>query len=47
MCLKQVPNYFLNGDVADRLAEEERLHAPRSNRVQPREEKQQTAEANL
>ena len=45
--LKQVPNDFLNSDVADRLSEEERLHAACENRVQSREEKQQTAEANL
>ena len=47
MSLKKVSNDFLDGDVADCLAEEERLHALCGNRVQPREEEQQTAEADL
>ena len=45
--LKEVSDDFLDGDVADRLAEEERLHALGGDRVQPREEEQQTAEADL
>ena len=47
MSLKEISDDFLDGDVADRLAEEERLHALGGDRVQPREEEQQTAEADL
>ena len=45
--LKEVSDDFLDGDVANRLAEKERLHALGGDRVQPREEEQQTAEADL